>query len=546
MDVVKSAGCGGAKHVVHGLNHLFRDNQPWQVSLKTGAVCITCTWAYMYLSQLIREGDEVLTVRVRKFLFSVFRSLPIIKQKIAAKVAEERGKLDASLFRLPDNMTYIQQLPQQGLSTQEIMDRLREYQVLARFHENKLSGQLYNNSKSIRELNGQVFEFHSYSNPLHADVFQDIRKIEAETVRMVCNMFRGSSKTCGVVTTGGTESLLLAVVTARNWAYGRGVRYPEIVMPVSAHAAFDKACHYFRVKCVHVAVDKKTMKADVKAMKRAINGNTCLLVGSTPQYPHGAMDDIEGIAALGLKYNVPVHVDACLGGFVIAFLEAAGHHVPPFDFRLPGVWSISCDTHKYGYAPKGTSTLLFKDVEYMQNVYFSQPDWPGGIYATSTTGGSRSGALIATAWASMLHFGLDGYIETADKVARTTQNLAKAISEIEGLRVMGEPFICAVSWTSDQFDIFRQLSLMKDRGWILGSNQFPSGIHMTITMQHTVDGWIEDFSKDIRETAQECLIDPSIKAEGEAAMYGLSQAIPDRSIIDQLTFAYYDRYYNTQ
>merc|ERR1719230_228345 len=431
------------------------------------------------------------------------------------------------------------------MTNEQVLKKMEDYLVLDDFNDSRLSGQIYQDDAELKKLNAQVFEIHGYTNPLHADVFQDIRKIEAEAAKMAANMFHGGPESTGVVTTGGSESLLMAVLAARNKAYEKGIRYPELVMPITAHAAFDKACYYFRIKAVHVPVDKTNYKLNVSAMKRAITKNTCLLVGSFPEYPFGQTDPIEAIAAMGVKYDIPVHVDACLGSFVVATMEEAGFEMPKFDFRVPGVYSISCDTHKFGYAPKGTSILLFNEPEYMKYAFFSQPDWLGGIYATPTLGGSRSGALIATAWATMLFHGKSGYIEKTTKVVNTTRALAKEISKINGLQLMGDPKVCVVAWTSPYFDILRQYELLKERNWFVSSTQFPTGIHFTVTMQHTHEGWVETFVTDVRETAAICMKNPAEKAKGEAALYGMSQTIPDRSLVKEVGYLFWHRYYAT-
>lgn len=533
------------ENVTEKINAHFQGQPSWQVAAKTAIATGIITYSYCWINQYIREGDEILQKRLRKKFFSFVRSLPIVKQKIKEKVAEVKKDVDSSLFLLKDGMTYYQELPWDGMTHEQVMNKMNEYLVLDEYTETKLSGQVYQADESLKKLNAQVFEMHGYTNPLHADVFQDIRKIEAEAAKMAAHMFHGGPDSSGVVTTGGSESLLVAVLAARNYAYEKGIRYPELVMPITAHAAFDKACNYFRVKAVHVPVDKN-YQLNVAAMRRAITKNTCLLVGSFPEYPFGQTDPIEQIAALGVKYDIPVHVDACLGSFVVATMNEAGFKMPNFDFRVPGVSSISCDTHKYGYAPKGTSILLFNDPEYMKYAFFSQPDWLGGIYATPTTGGSRSGALIATAWATMLYHGRSGYIEKSRKVVATTRSLAEQISKIDGLEIMGEPKVCVVAWTSPHFEILRQYEMLKERDWVVSATQFPTGIHFTVTMQHTGDGWLENFVKDIKETAAMCMRNPEEKATGEAALYGMSQTIPDRSLVKEVGYLFWQRYYQTK
>merc|ERR1719244_1098823 len=253
-------------------------------------------------------------------------------------------------------------------------------------------------------------------NPLHPDAFPGLRQMESEVVRMACDMFQGGEEACGCVTTGGTESILLACKAYREIAIEKGVEFPEILCGVSAHAAFDKAADILGISIRHVPLDQVTMRVDVNAMRRMISRNTMVLVGSAPQFPHGSIDSITEIAQLGLKYDIPVHVDACLGGFLIPFMRDSGYPIQPFDFSVPGVTSISADTHKYGFAPKGTSVVMYKSPMYRPYQWFSFPDWPGGIYATPTVGGSRAGGIIAACWAAMISFGKDGYTQSTKEI----------------------------------------------------------------------------------------------------------------------------------
>merc|ERR1712142_1221900 len=276
-----------------------------------------------------------------------------------------------------------------------------------------------------------------------------------------------------------------------------------------------------------------------------INKNTIMLVGSAPQFPHGSIDDIEAIAELGLKYNIPVHVDACLGGFLLAFMEDAGFHVRPFDFRVSGVTSISADTHKYGYAPKGSSVVLYNEPKWRHHQFFVTPDWPGGIYATPTIGGSRSGGIVAACWAAMLFFGKEGYIKTTKEIISTTRKITEALRNIPGIQIVGSPDVSVVAFDSKDFNIYGLSDGMKERGWALNALQFPSCVHLCVTRPHTLPGVAEKFIRDVTEITAEIMKDPSASNAGSAAMYGMAASIPDRSIVEDLTGVYLDALYYT-
>uniref|UniRef100_A0A8C5I4R8 sphinganine-1-phosphate aldolase n=1 Tax=Gouania willdenowi TaxID=441366 RepID=A0A8C5I4R8_GOUWI len=445
--------------------------------------------------------------------------------------------MSLSLCTLKEGMSYTKQLPSKGLSQSQVMDRIREYETLneVQWEKGRVSGAVYWGDESLTKFLVKVYGDFAWSNPLHPDIFPCVRKMEAEVVRMSCTLFNGGPKSCGTVTSGGTESILMACKAYRDMAHERGVKYPEILAPVSVHAAFDKAAHYFGMKLVHIPLVNNTMKVDVKAMKRAINGNTAMLVCSAPQFPHGIMDPVEEVAELAVRYNLPLHVDACLGGFLIVFMEKAGYTLAPFDFSVKGVTSISADTHKYGYAPKGSSVILYSDTKYRQYQYFVAPDWQGGIYASPSIAGSRPGGIIAACWATMMHMGEDGYIETTKKIISTAR-----------VYVFGNPEVSVVAIGSDVFDIFRLSNALTSKGWNLNTLQFPSSIHICCTVLHTQPGVADQFIGDVREQVAIIMKNPSEKTTGMGAIYGMAQSIPDRSMVTEISRGFLDCLYSTE
>lgn len=386
----------------------------------------------------------------------------------------------------------------------------------------------------------------AWTNPLHPDAFPGLRQMEVEVVRMACDMFQGDEKSCGCMTTGGTESILLACKAYRDMAVERGVEFPEILCPISAHAAFDKAADLLGVGIRHVPLDKVTMRVDVAAMRRMITKNTMMLVGSAPQFAHGTIDPITEIGKLGIKYKLPVHVDACLGGFLVPFMRESGYPIQPFDFSVPGVTSISADTHKYGFAPKGSSVIMYASPDYRTYQWFSFPDWPGGIYATPTVGGSRAGGIIAACWAAMLSFGKSGYIQTTKEIVDTTQRIAEEISNVPGLKIIGIPEVSVIAFGSDEFNIYGLSDAMKERGWGLNALQFPVCAHLCVTRLHTQPEVANKFIKDITEATAQIMKDPKGSEAGSAAMYGMAASIPDRSIVSELTNLYLDALYSNK
>uniref|UniRef100_A0A8C5I6G9 sphinganine-1-phosphate aldolase n=1 Tax=Gouania willdenowi TaxID=441366 RepID=A0A8C5I6G9_GOUWI len=543
LEVYKETVLLYVKEGQRQVNSHCADLEPWQI---IGASVIT-TLGAVYIKGVLFQ-QESLTSRVKKQCFRLIRKIPFVGASIQNQLNKALDDMSLSLCTLKEGMSYTKQLPSKGLSQSQVMDRIREYETLneVQWEKGRVSGAVYWGDESLTKFLVKVYGDFAWSNPLHPDIFPCVRKMEAEVVRMSCTLFNGGPKSCGTVTSGGTESILMACKAYRDMAHERGVKYPEILAPVSVHAAFDKAAHYFGMKLVHIPLVNNTMKVDVKAMKRAINGNTAMLVCSAPQFPHGIMDPVEEVAELAVRYNLPLHVDACLGGFLIVFMEKAGYTLAPFDFSVKGVTSISADTHKYGYAPKGSSVILYSDTKYRQYQYFVAPDWQGGIYASPSIAGSRPGGIIAACWATMMHMGEDGYIETTKKIISTARKIITGINQIEGVYVFGNPEVSVVAIGSDVFDIFRLSNALTSKGWNLNTLQFPSSIHICCTVLHTQPGVADQFIGDVREQVAIIMKNPSEKTTGMGAIYGMAQSIPDRSMVTEISRGFLDCLYSTE
>uniref|UniRef100_A0AAX7VF21 sphinganine-1-phosphate aldolase n=1 Tax=Astatotilapia calliptera TaxID=8154 RepID=A0AAX7VF21_ASTCA len=517
--------------------------EPWQIIGVTVITTVGALWVKGFLFQ-----QESLTSRIKKQCFRLIRKIPFVGGAIQSQLNKALDDMSASLFTLKEGMSYTTELPSKGLSQAKVMEKIKEYDTLneVKWDKGLVSGAVYWGDESLTNLLVKVYGDFAWSNPLHPDIFPGVRKMEAEVVRMACTLFHGGPNSCGTVTSGGTESILMACKAYRDIAHERGVKHPEILAPVSVHAAFDKAAHYFGMKLVHIPLDKKTMKVDVKAMRRAISKNTAMLVCSAPQFPHGIIDPIEEVAKLAVRYNIPMHVDACLGGFLIVFMAKAGYPLAPFDFRVKGVTSISADTHKYGYAPKGSSVILYSDKKYRQYQYFVAADWQGGIYASPSIAGSRPGGIIAACWATMMYMGENGYVDATKKIVSTAHKIKTEIRKIKGVFVFGDPEVSVVAIGSDDFDIFRLSNALTSKGWNLNTLQYPSSIHICCTVLHTQPGVADHFIRDVKEQVAIIMKNPKEKTTGMGAIYGMAQAIPDRSLVTEISRGFLDCLYSTE
>ncbi|KAH8803066.1 pyridoxal phosphate-dependent transferase [Xylogone sp. PMI_703] len=495
--------------------------------------------------------------KVRSYLFGIFLRIPAVRAKVQQQLEEATGKLQSRLVQSgPDVIQYLD-LPKKGWSRETVLAELQELATMkhTRWEDGCVSGAVYHGGADLLELQKEAYGKFTIANPIHPDVFPGVRKMEAEIVAMVLKLFNAPSDAAGVTTSGGTESILMACLSARNKAYAeRGITEPEMIASETAHPAFRKAAQYFGFKLHLVDSPAPDHQVDIRAVRRLINSNTAIIVGSAPNYPHGIIDDIEALSKLAFKYRIPLHVDCCLGSFVVAFLEKCNYPCPLFDFRLPGVTSISCDTHKYGFAPKGSSTVLYRNHTLRSYQYFVVPDWSGGLYCSPSMAGSRPGSLIAGCWASMMNMGEDGYMASCKEIITTTRQITSSIRQIPDLSIIGNPIVSVVAFTSQTLDIYDIADAMSAKGWHLNSLQTPPGIHVAVTMP-IVRAW-GSLITDLKETVEEEKAKEAQRtAEGKdakgknmgdnAALYGVAGTLPNKSIVADIAIAFLDTLYKT-
>ena len=328
------------------------------------------------------------------------------------------------------------------------------------------------------------------------------------------------------------------------------------IIPESAHAAFLKAGHYFGIQIHLVSCPAPAYSVHIPSISRLINRNTVLLVGSAPSFSHGIIDDISALSRLALRKSLPLHVDCCLGSFLMPFLSRAGFPSVPFDFTLKGVTSISCDTHKYGFAPKGTSTLLYRTASLRTYQYFVSADWSGGVYASPGIAGSRPGSLIAACWASLMAQGESGYISACHSIIGAAKKFEAAIRESPtlsaDLKVLGNPMVSVVALTSDTLNIYDIADAMSHKGWSLNALQNPPGLHVAFTLPlvAALDRLLVDFTSVIQEAKEQerVRIAEGKSAKGSAkgdwaALYGVAGSLPNKSVVVQLASGFLDTLY---
>lgn len=377
-------------------------------------------------------------------------------------------------------------LPATGRSAPQVLAEMdTAAQSDARWRDGRTLSLVFDPGEEIARFAKQAYTRFFSENALNPSAFPSLRRFENEVVCMVAQLLGGDLSVVGNMTSGGSESILMAVKAARDWAAAekkvRGT--PQIVLPTSAHPAFPKACSYFGLEPVFVAVGRD-FRADPGAMKKAITRRSIMLVGSAPSYPQGVVDPIDELGAVAQRHGLWLHVDACVGGLMLPFVRELGHRVPPFDFDVPGVISISADLHKYGYAAKGASTVLYRDRRYRRYQYYAFTQWPGGIYASPTMTGTRPGGAIAAAWAVMQHLGRDGYRTITAEVMDATAQLLAGVGRLDDVHVLGEPTMSVFSIGSDTLDIYAVGDEMSTRGWHIDRQQNPASLHFTVSRGH--------------------------------------------------------------
>lgn len=449
-----------------------------------------------------------------------------------------KGTVHDLLKCMPPSIPKFTTIPDKGLPSSQILSILQEAAELEekKWKNGQVSGCVYSSDLEHNHLLGTAISMFTVANPLHADVFICTRRMEAEVVKMTAAMLGADSvqSVCGFMTSGGTESILMATKTYRDMAISRGLDPDEIEILASAtaHAAYFKAAHLMRIKLKKIGL-RSDMSIDVDQIRASINKNTIFVVASAPAYPHGVVDDVTAIGKICSEHNVGLHVDACLGGFILPWARRAGFNIPQFDFTVQGVTSISCDTHKYGYAPKGTSILLFNTPELRSFAFFTEPDWPGGLYATPTLPGSRPGSLSVGAWAALIHRGADGYTKTAKAILDTAHVIIEGFKKNPEIRIIGDPskLTFLVPFTTVNVNIFQVAEALSKNDWNVNVLHSPNCVHLCLTEIHINLG--EQFVQCVNNCINAVIANPE-KYNEKAPLYSSAQVLGDKNIVGSM------------
>jgi glutamate/tyrosine decarboxylase-like PLP-dependent enzyme len=436
----------------------------------------------------------------------------------------------ADYYPYADKYPVNRRMPEQGRAREEVLSELQEIagQEDGFWQTGQCSGTMYCGDMDHYAFMSQVSGLYAHVNILQRDICPSATRFEGEIIAMTLDMLHGDPTTgaCGSTTSGGSESILSAVLAYREWGQSqKGIHKPEMILPETAHVAFRKAAHLFGLE-VHLApVDPVTTQVDLNFVRDHINANTVLLVGSACNYGYGTIDAIDELSALAVDHDIGLHVDACLGGFILPWGEALGYDIAVFDFRLPGVTTISADTHKYGYGPKGSSVLAFRSKELRQGLYFMQQEWSGGKYFSPGIAGSRPGGVLAATWASMVSLGKEGYLRYAREIFTTAFAMQDLVRSHPELKIVGKPSFC-FSFFSEVFDIYLLNDFMRDRGWRFNGQQHPNALHMCVTRPQTKAGITEKLGTDLAEAVAYAVEHKEEEARTGAVYGGMPKGVP--------------------
>lgn len=465
---------------------------------------------------------------IKSLVLYYCKDIPLIKNHIDKEKNNFNLKIKEDLNKsIRDNSLIIyDKLPMNSLKENDIVDIIKKNKSTNWKNETKISGTIYTNDNKLDQLMINIFPIYYRSNPLHPDIYPGIRKMEAEIIQMCSHLFKSKDNCSGSFTSGGTESIILACKTYRDTS---SINNPSILVCSNGHAAYWKAGHYLGINIIEVPFNKDG-KLTLNVVKKYIRFDTIAVITSAPSFHFGIIDDIEDISEYCFKKNIFVHIDMCLGGFILPFIEKYNK----ISFLSKGITSISLDTHKYGCGPKGGSVILYKCKSLYKQQIFVKDDWTGGIYGTANISGSRCGNVISLTWATMMYYGYKGYKKNANRIIELTLYLKGEINKIPELFCFGDPEICIVAIGSKQLNIVLLSDKLKDKGWNLNVLQNPLSFHLCITNCHTLE-LIKEFINDMK-TNIEFVKGNNIES---SSLYGSTQKIDNTEIISDVVKEYF-------
>ncbi len=467
--------------------------------------------------------------------------VPAVRKLVAAETQKALDDIERDMLGEGDPDAHLE-LPPRGLGV-DVVESAAAAMVdaeMALSAGRKWAGVYHTAASELSELQGRVWSRFVCTNALYPQVNPSVRKFEAEIVQMTLGIVHGpEAGAVGLLASGGTEAVLLAALAYREDGRRRGIARPQIIASLSAHPAILKACQYFGIELVTAPFDAVSKKFTAPCVAPLLTSRTVAIYASAPTFCHGVVDDIPGLAELASSRGVGLHVDNCLGGYLLSFMSDAGLLSTPFDFAVPGVTTMSIDVHKYGFAPKGASVVAFRDPAMRAATLVPSTEGCEGLYVTPTLQGSRSGATIAAVWATLVHTGRDGYARYAREIAASFERLKAAVREMpRGVALCADADACNLPICGDgSFDIYALATLLTKKGWGVFTGQKPPTC--TIPVGEQTAAQLDELIEDLREAVGYLLEHPETKPEGTAAVYGAAQTLPSE-LLESILRGYID------
>jgi len=499
-------------------------------------------WVKLYGYYNIIMFAYKILLNSRKNIRNTIKMIPYVKNKISL----ERQKIIMNIHTKFDNQLdniEPQELPHIGFNSDKLVGL---FELMAKkgdikYRDGRVSGATYSNNKDLDNTMTKIFPYFNKSNPLHTNLYPAVRKMEQECIAIMIKMFNGNDGSngsngsngtcCGTFTSGGTESILLACKTYRDRALAElNIREPEIIVSSTVHCAFNKACKYFNIKLVMIPCTENGYY-DTYKLEKSITSNTILIVGSTPSYNLGIIDQCLKLNDIALKHNISLHIDACIGSFLVNLSDYK------FDFTLPAVTSISADFHKYGLSPKGASSILYRNKELMKYQYFIDEKWSGGIYASTAFAGSRCGNIVALTWATLMYHGSLGYQANYKHIMVLKDYFIDKIRGIHELYIYGNPVLSIIAVNSNELNINTVADELKNKSWEVNVIQFPRGFHFCITSYHTKEV-LDNFFYDLTNIINDLTSDGKGNETYSPCIYGTMEKINDTDIMNDVITDY--------
>eukprot|EP00347_Sterkiella_histriomuscorum_P002328 403368575 len=531
-DIFQLVNIGREKVIHHTqqLNELLREQEPTTIIFATIASIVVVQYGICFMKCTLNYLKNF-RANIMKTIFNVLLYLPPVQSKLQSQKDKIREDFRKQIRSKRANQVY--KLPQTPWREDTIMNRMQQGSDQAKqYYTNggKISGGVYTSNNEHWDFISDCMRLHIESNPLHIVEFSYVGQLEAEIIKMALELYHAPQDSCGLLTSGGTESIFLSVLAYREQGKERGIKKPNIVANQSVHAGFNKACFYLGVE-IRIAPLNKEQRCDLNRLFSLVDSNTVCIVGSSPEFSFGSFDPLNEIAKFAKERGIGCHSDCCLGSFINVFAEDAGFKLPnQFDFRIEGVTSISTDPHKFCYGPKGASLLLFRTKELRRRTFFGVTEWNGGLYVTPTVAGSRAGSVIAGTWAALMKQGRDGFIEKAKNILGAAQKMREELAKIPDVYVCSTDETCVVSFTCKKVNAITVAEQMEKKfKWNLSKLQHPPSCHIVVT-DANYHHW-KEFAPNVQACHEIVKSDPMLSSKGDAAMYGVAATVPDKSVI---------------